>query len=125
MSVHTITADNFQPLVRDNAIVMLDFWAAWCGPCKGFAPIYDAAAARHGDVVFGKIDTDAETELAQSFEIRSVPTLMIIRDGIMVVRESGAVPAGTLEEMIQFVRDLDMDQIRAEIASESAGGAQS
>jgi thioredoxin len=117
MSTLTITDDNFNEVVEAHPILVLDFWATWCGPCKRFAPVFEAAAARHTDITFGKIDTDAQQALASSFDIRSVPTLMVIRDKIMVIRESGALPAASLEKVISHVRLLDMDDVRNEIAA--------
>jgi len=117
MATLTITEANFNQVVEDNPIVVLDFWATWCGPCKGFAPVFEAAAAKHTDIVFGKIDTDAEAGLAAAFNIRSVPTLMIIRDKIMVIRESGALPSASLEKVIEHARLLDMDDLRNELAA--------
>lgn len=118
MSILTITADNFNNVIEQNPIVILDFWATWCGPCKGFAPVFDGAAAAHPDIVFGKIDTDQEQELSRAFGIRTVPTLMVLREKIMVIRESGAMSAGSLEKVIDYVRTLDMEEIRAEIEAE-------
>lgn len=117
MATLTITEANFNQTVEDSPLLVLDFWATWCGPCKGFAPVFEAAAAKHTDIVFGKIDTDAEPNLSKAFNIRSVPTLMIIRDQIMVIRESGALQANALEKVIEHVRLLDMDDLRNELAA--------
>ena len=124
MSTLEITADNFNDTVEQNAIVFLDFWAAWCGPCRNFAPVYEAAAEANQDIVFGKIDIEAQQDLAAAFQIRSIPTIAVIREGVMVFRESGALPASALEQVIQGVRGLDMEQVRAEIAAQQAGQAQ-
>jgi thioredoxin len=117
MPVLTITEDNFNEIVEAHPIVVLDFWATWCGPCRSFSPVFEAAAARHPDLVFGKIDTDAEAGLSKAFGIRSVPSLMIIREKILVVRESGALPMASLERVIEHARLLDMDDLRAELAA--------
>lgn len=116
-----ITAENFNDVLEKNPIVFLDFWAAWCGPCKNFAPTYEAASEAHPEIVFAKIDTEAQQELAAAFQIRSIPTIAVIREGVMVFRESGALPASALDQVIEGVRGLDMDQVRAEIAQQQAG----
>lgn len=118
MATVELTADNFNEVLEKNAIVFLDFWAEWCGPCRNFAPTYEAAAAEHSDIVFGKIDTEAQQELAASFQIRSIPTIAVIREGVMVFRESGALPASALQQVIDGVRGLDMDAVRADIAAQ-------
>ena len=119
-----ITAENFNDVLEKNPIVFLDFWAAWCGPCRNFAPTYEAASEANPDIVFGKIDTEAQQELAATFQIRSIPTIAVIREGIMVFRESGALPANALNQVIEGVRGLDMEQVRAEIAAQQAGQAE-
>jgi thioredoxin 1/thioredoxin 2 len=119
-----ITAENFNDVLEKNPIVFLDFWAAWCGPCRNFAPTYEAASEANPDIVFGKIDTEAQQELAATFQIRSIPTIAVIREGIMVFRESGALPASALNQVIEGVRGLDMEQVRAEIAAQQAGQEQ-
>ena len=116
-----ITAENFNDVLEKNPIVFLDFWAAWCGPCRNFAPTYEAASEANPDIVFGKIDTEAQQELAATFQIRSIPTIAVIREGIMVFRESGALPANALNQVIEGVRGLDMDAVRAEVAAQQDG----
>ena len=117
MTVLTLTEENFNDTVEKSKILVLDFWATWCGPCRSFAPVFEAAAAKHGDIVFAKIDTDAEQGLANAFGIRSVPTLMVIREKVMVYREAGALSAGSLEKLIEQVRLIDMDDLRNEMAA--------
>jgi thioredoxin 1 len=119
-----ITSENFESVIDNNPIVFLDFWATWCGPCKSFGPVFEAAAEAHPDIVFGKVDTDAQQELASVFGIRSVPTLAVIRERIMVFRESGALPASALEQIVDGARKLDMDAVRADIAAQQAEGKQ-
>lgn len=119
----TVTMGNIEQTIQDHEIVLLDFWAAWCGPCRMFAPIFDKAAAAHPDLAFGKIDTEAERELAAGFRISSIPTLMAFRDGILVFSQPGALNAAQLEQVIAGIKDLDMEQVRAEVARQQAGDA--
>ncbi len=116
MATVTLHNDNFETTVTENAIVLVDFWATWCGPCRQFGPVYEEASNKHTDIVFGKVDTDAEQNLARAAQISSIPTIMAFRDGIAVFRQSGALPGAALDDLIQQIRDLDMDQVRASIA---------
>ena len=116
MGTRTITHANFAETVRQG-IVFIDWWASWCGPCRAFTPVYESVAARHPDIVFGKVDTEAEPGLAEGFGIRSIPTLMILRDGVLLHSRPGALPAPALEELVERVRELDMDEVRRRIAA--------
>jgi thioredoxin 1 len=120
-----ITSTNFKELVERDGIVLIDWWAAWCGPCRAFAPTYEKVAAKHPDLVFGKIDTEANPDLAAAFEIRSIPTLMILRDKVLLFSQPGALPEAALEDLIRQVRALDMEKVRADIARQQGTGEQS
>ena len=115
MATVDVTAATFDSTV-DKGIVLIDWWAPWCGPCRTFAPVYEAAAGRHADVVFAKVNTEAEPELAGEFQIRAIPTLMLFRDGILLFTQPGMMPARALDELIAHARTIDMDEVRREIA---------
>lgn len=120
MATLDLTKDNFEQTVLENDLVIIDFWAPWCGPCKGFAPIYEEISEKYPAVIFGKVNTEEEQDLAGYFQIRSIPTLMVFREKIIIFSQSGAVPAAALEEIVSKAQTLDMDQVRAEIAAEEA-----
>ncbi|WP_205323872.1 thioredoxin [Glycomyces sp. YM15] len=122
MATVALTKDNFEETVTGNGIVLVDWWADWCGPCKMFAPTFEASSEKHPDVVFGKIDTEDQPELSGEAGIQSIPTLMAFRDGILLYSQPGALPPAALEEIIGKVKELDMDAVRAEIEKEEAEG---
>lgn len=120
MAVVVATQDNFESLVNENDLVIIDFWAPWCGPCRGFAPVFEAASEKYPDVVFAKVNTEEQRELAGAFQIRSIPTLIIFRQQIILFAQPGALPASALDTVIQRAKEIDMDEVRRDIAAQKA-----
>jgi thioredoxin 1 len=123
MATQELTAGTFERAISDNDIVLVDFWAAWCGPCRQFGPVFEAASEEHPDIVFGKVDTDTEQALAAAASIRSIPTLMAFREGVLVFSQPGALPAAALQQVIAAVRALDMADVHRQVAGRTAAAA--
>jgi thioredoxin 1 len=122
MPTTEITKDTFNDTINTNNIVLVDWWAEWCGPCRSFAPVFEEASEQHADIVFGKVDTETQPELAAMARITSIPTIMAFREGILIFSQAGALPAKSLEELIGKVRELDMEQVHAALAAEEQSG---
>lgn len=120
MAVVEITKENFEQVVTSNATVIVDFWAPWCGPCRGFAPVFEKVSETHPDVVFAKVNTDEEQEIAAHFQIRSIPTLMVFREQVIVFSQPGALPQGAFEQVVEKAKTLDMEMVRKQIAEQEA-----
>lgn len=119
MAAVALTTENFNTTIETSDIVLVDFWASWCGPCRSFAPVFEKAAAANTDIVFGKVDTEDQPQLAGAFDIRSIPTLMIFREQVLLYAQPGALPAHALDELIAKVREIDMDDVRRQIAEQA------
>ncbi|WP_349826643.1 thioredoxin [Brevibacterium litoralis] len=120
MATQEITKENIGQTIAENDIVLFDFWADWCGPCKNFAPVYEAASEKNPDIVFGKIDTEAQQELAAAFQIQSIPTIMAFREGVGIFSEAGALPAEGLDQLIEGIKGVDMEEVHAQVAAQQA-----
>ena len=123
MAVVELTKENFEEVITSNATVIVDYWAPWCGPCRGFAPVFEKVSEANPDVVFAKVNTDDEQEIAAHFQIRSIPTLMVFRERIIVFSQPGALPQGSLEQVVAKAKSLDMDEVRKQIAQQETGAA--
>lgn len=121
MAVVELTKENFEQVVTGNPTVIVDYWAPWCGPCKGFAPVFEKVAEKNPDIVFAKVNTDDEQEIAAHFQIRSIPTLMVFRDQIIVFSQPGALPQGAFEQVIEKVKELDMEEVRRQVDTQQGG----
>ena len=124
MATVELTKDNFEQTVNENPMVIVDFWAPWCGPCRGFAPVYEKASETHQDVVFAKVNTDEQQELAGAFQIRSIPTLMVFREKVILFQQAGALPGQALEQVITQAKTIDMAKVHAEVSGQKQGEEQ-